>query len=107
MTTTTTMASVDPWLLAAAVVALTTVAGFFLLTNNASGGSKLPPGPPSGYLGKGRFDMPAEPYKRFAELAKKYGVLSVFHCPCSAVVMIFMPFRSSFLFQAGPHTRPR
>lgn len=33
----------------------------------------LPPGPPSGYLGKGRFDMPAEPYKRFVELAKAYG----------------------------------
>lgn len=35
--------------------------------------SRLPPGPPSGYLGDGRFDMPAEPYKRFAQLAALYG----------------------------------
>jgi hypothetical protein len=35
---------------------------------------KLPPGPPSGRLGEGRFDMPKEPYRRFDELAKEYGM---------------------------------
>lgn len=45
---------------------------------------KLPPGPASGYLGKGRFDMPEEPYKRFTELAAVYGThntrISFRHC---------------------------
>ena len=70
---TTTIVLIDPWLLTAAV-ALTTAC--FFLWSNAFGTSKLPPGPPSGYLGKGRFDMPAEPYKRFMELAKAYGAWS-------------------------------
>ena len=45
--------------------------------------NKLPPGPK--YLGTGRFDMPAEPYKRFVELAGLYGAFSC---------MFIAPFKS-------------
>ncbi|KAF7798027.1 hypothetical protein EIP86_009239 [Pleurotus ostreatoroseus] len=49
---------------------------------------RLPPGPPSGYLGKGRFDMPAEPYRRFKELAAEYGTIFSFRLGHTPVIVI-------------------
>ena len=47
----------------------------------------LPPGPPSGYLGNGRFDMPPEPYRRFSELAAIYGA----HMRCRLYGLLTSP----------------
>lgn len=55
------------------VVAAAVASLLFLSLRHARASARLPPGPPSGYLGQGRFDMPKEPYKRFSELANTYG----------------------------------
>ena len=56
-------------LLAAAIVVVPSFKIFVLGPDKDP--KSIPPGPTR--LGKGPFDMPAEPYKRFMELAKEYG----------------------------------
>jgi hypothetical protein len=56
----------------ASVLALALYVLFFRLRRDA----RLPPGPK--YLGKGPFEMPPEPYKRFIELSKNYGAQYAF-----------------------------
>lgn len=59
---------------------------FFAIRGHAQ---NLPPGPPSGFLGNGRFDMPDEPYRRFAELAKTYGSIFSFRLGHTPVIGVY------------------
>ena len=63
------LSSADVVLLLAAVIVI--VPSFKIFVLGPDKDISMPPGPAR--LGKGPFDMPAEPYKRFLELAKEYG----------------------------------
>lgn len=66
-----------------ALIAMLSMLYFLAVRERAQG---LPLGPPSGYLGNGRFDMPDEPYRRFAELAKSYGPIFSFRLGHTPVI---------------------
>lgn len=70
------------------LVLIATILGLYFLASRGHA-QNLPPGPPSGFLGNGRFDMPDEPYRRFAELAKSYGSIFSFRLGHTPVIGAF------------------